>query len=200
MALIDAPVVEGLAVESICAVLRSAGCQVAARTYRSWKQDGRRIADRTVSAAVVIDALLASHDTPEGRYGRRKMTALLRRRGLTVSHHTVDRLMRDLGLNGVRRGKKVRTTVPDPDAKPGDRPSDLLERDFTAAEPNQRWVAGISYVRTRAGWLFVVVVVYAQRIVGWRASTTRTTDLVLTACGWRCGSASTTATPSPSDN
>ena len=202
MALIDAPVVEGLAVESICAVLRSAGCQVAARTYRSWKQDGRRIADRTVSAAVVIDALLASHDTPEGRYGRRKMTALLRRRGLTVSHHTVDRLMRDLGLNGVRRGKKVRTTVPDPDAKPGDRPSDLLERDSTAAEPNQRWVAGITYVRTWAGWVFVafVVVVYAQRIVGWHASTTRTTDLVLTACGWRCGRASTTATPSPPDN
>ena len=159
-----------------------------------------RPADRTVSAAVVIDALLASHDTPQGRYGRRKMTALLRRRGLTVSRHTVDRPMRDLGLIGVRRGKKVRTTVPDPDAKPGDRPSDMLERDFTAAEPNQRWVAGISYVRTRAGWLFVVVVVDAQRIVGWHASTTRTTDLVLTACGWRCGSASTTATPSPSDN
>ena len=49
--------------------------------------------------------------------------------------------VRDLGLNGVRRGKKVRTTVPDPDAKPEDRPSDLLERDVTAAEPNQRWVA-----------------------------------------------------------
>lgn len=200
MAFIDAPVAEGLAVESICAVLRGAGCQVAAGTYRSWKQDGRRIADRTVSAAVVIDALLATDDTSEGRYGRRKMTALLRRRGLTVSHHTVDRPMRDLGLNGVRRGKKVRTAVPDPDAKPGDRPSDLLERDSTAAEPNQRWVAGITYVRTRAGWLFVVVVVAAQRIVGWHASTTRTTDLVLTACGWRCGSASTTATPSPSDN
>ena len=56
--------------------------------------------------------------------------------GLTVSHHTFDRLMRDLGLIGVRRGKKVRTTVPDPDANPEDRPSDLLERDFTAAEPN----------------------------------------------------------------
>jgi putative transposase len=135
-----------------------------------------------VSDAVVIDALLATHDTPEGRYGRRKMTALLRRRGLAVSHHTVDRLMRDLGLNGVRRGKKVRTTVADPDAKAEDRPSDLLERDFTAAAPNQRWVADFTYVRTWAGWVFVafVVDVYAQRIVGWHASTTRTTDLVLT--------------------
>lgn len=99
----------------------------------------------------MIDALLATHDTPEGRYGRRKLTALLRRCGLTVSHHTFDRLMRDLGLNGVRRGKKVRTTVPDPDAKPEDRPSDLLDQDFTAAEPNQRWVADFTDVRTRAG-------------------------------------------------
>ena len=56
--------------------------------------------------------------------------------------------MRDLGLNGVRRGKKVRTTVPDPDAKPEDRPSDLLDQDFTAAEPNQRWVADFTDVRT----------------------------------------------------
>ena len=78
----------------------------------------------------MIDALLATHDTPEGLYGRRKMTALLRRRGLTVSHHVshhmVDRLMADLGLDGVRRGRKVRTTVPDPDAKTQDRPTDLL--------------------------------------------------------------------------
>ena len=128
----------------------------------------------------MIDALLATGGTPEGLYGRRKMTALLRRRGLLVSHHTVDRLMRDLGLNGVRRGKKVRKTVPDPDAKT--RPTDLLERDFTAAVPNQRWVADFTYCRTWAGWVFVafVVDVYAQRIVGWHASTTRTTDLVLT--------------------
>ena len=138
-----------------------------------------------MSDAVVIDALLATAGTPEGLYGRRKMTALLRRRGVhdgQVSHHTVDRLMRHLGLNGVRRGKKVRTTVPDPAAKPEDRPSDLLERDFTADAPNERWVADFTYCRTLAGWVFVafVVDVYAQRIVGWHASTTRTTDLVLT--------------------
>ena len=181
-AFIDALVVEGFAVESICTVLTSEGCQVAARTYRSWKQQGRKVAGRTLSGAVVIDALLATEGTPEGLYGRRKMTALLRRRGLLVSHHTVDRLMRDLGLNGVRRGRKVRTTVPDPNAKPEDRPTDLLERDFTAAVPNQRWVADFTYCRTWAGWVFVafVVDVYAQRIVGWHVSTTRTTDLVLT--------------------
>ena len=94
------------------------------------------------------------------------MTALLRRPGLSVSHHTVDRLMRDLRLN------------------PG--PASGLERDFTAAVPNRQWVAEFTYCRTWAGWVFVacVVDVYAQRMRrvhrGWHASTTRTCDLVLT--------------------
>ena len=79
-AFIDALVVKGFAVESIWLVLTGEGCQVAARTYRSWKQEGRQVADRTRSDAVVIDALHATHNTPEGLYGRRKMTALLRRR------------------------------------------------------------------------------------------------------------------------
>jgi hypothetical protein len=136
----------------------------------------------------VVDALLATRGTPEGLYGRRKMTAHLRRVGRQrqepaleqVSPHTVDRLMRDLGLFGVRRGKKLRTTIPDP-AAPARSP-DLLERDFTAAAPNQRWVADFTYVRTWAGFVFVafLVDVYAQRIVGWHAATTRTTELVLT--------------------
>jgi transposase InsO family protein len=80
--------------------------------------------------------------------------------------------MRDLGLCGVRRGKKLRTTVPDP-AAPARSP-DLLERDFTASAPNQRWVADFTYVRTWAGFVFVafIVDVYAQRIVGWHAATT----------------------------
>jgi putative transposase len=134
-------VVEGFAVDSICTVLTAEGCHIAARTYRSWKQVGRQVAHRTLSDAVVIDALLATTGTPEGLYCRRKMTAHLRRRVLTVSHHTVDRLMRDLGLLGVRRGRKFRTTVPDPAAT--DRPTDLLERDFTGPAPNQRWVADL---------------------------------------------------------
>ena len=170
---------EGFAVELICAVLTDEGCQVAARTYRAWRQPSL-LAARTVSDALVVDALLATRGTPEQLYGRRKMTAHLRRRGLTVSHHTVDRLMRDLGLQGVRRGKRLRTTVADP-AAPA-RPTDLLERDFTAPEPNQRWVADFTYCRTWAGFAFVafIVDVYAQKIIAWHAATTRTTDLVLT--------------------
>ncbi len=83
------------------------------------------MADRLLDDAVVIDALLATRDLPEGWYGRRKMTAHLRRVGgqrheavlAGVPHHTVDRLMRDLGLQGVRRGRRVRTTIADPAAR-----------------------------------------------------------------------------------
>ena len=91
---------EGHAVESTCRVLTEHGCPVAARTYRAWRQANRPVAARTVSDAVVIDALLATRGTPEGLYGRRKMIAHLRRQGLVVAQCTVDRLMRDLGMNG----------------------------------------------------------------------------------------------------
>ena len=82
-------------------------------------------------------------------------------------------------MNGVRRGKGARTTVP---AKDGRRAGDLLDRDFTAPAPNMRWVADFTYCRTWAGFVYVafVVDVFAQRIVGWHAATTKVTDLVLT--------------------
>jgi putative transposase len=179
MAFIDDMRTKDHAVESICRVLTEHGCQVAARTYRAWKQANRPIAARTVSDAVITDALLQARGTPEGLYGRRKMTHWLRRQGHEVAFCTVDRLMRDLGMNGVRRGKTVRTTIP---AKDGRRAGDLLDRNFTAPAPNLRWVADFTYVRTWAGFVYVafVVDVFAQRVVGWHVATTKVTDLVLT--------------------
>ncbi|WP_435716785.1 hypothetical protein [Aeromicrobium sp. CF4.19] len=72
---------EGHAVESTCRVLSEHDCMVAARTYRAWRQTNRPVATRTVSDALVIDALLATRGTPEGLYGRRTMTAHLRAKG-----------------------------------------------------------------------------------------------------------------------
>src|SRR5688572_9091880 len=151
MGFIDTMRAEGHAVESICRVLRQQGCQIAARTYRAWKR--QQPAARTMTEAMVINAILdASFTTdaqgrrqltPEGLYGRRKMTAYLRRTGFEVAVCTVDRCMRTLGRNGVRRGKKIRTTIP---ADTGKRASDLVERKFTATEPNRIWVADFSYV------------------------------------------------------
>ena len=120
-------------VESVCRVLTEHGVQVAPRTYRSWKSS--MPSARTVSDAHLTDALRATVGTPEGMYGRRKMTAYLRRQGHRVAGCTVDRLMRDEGLSGVVRGGKHRTTI----AAKGEsrRAPDLLDRDFTAAAPNR---------------------------------------------------------------
>ena len=178
MAFIDDMRAEGRAVESTCRVLREQGCPVAARTYRAWRR-GRPPAARTRSDAVITDAILATAGTPEGLYGRRKMTHHLRRAGHRVAFCTVHRLMTALGRNGIRRGKGVRTTVP---AKDADRAADLVKRQFRAPAPNRIWVADFTYCRTWAGFVYVafIVDVFAQRIVAWHAATDKRTDLVLT--------------------
>ncbi|MEN4447388.1 IS3 family transposase [Mycobacterium sp. SM3041] len=188
-AFIDDQRAAGHAVESICRVLCEQGCQIAARTYRSWKQPGRTVAARTITDAQVIDAVRGLAWTtnaagkrvlaPEGLYGRRKMTALIRRAALPeASAGSVHRAMCTLGLQGIRRSKKVRTTIPDTD---GRRAPDLLNRNFHASVPNRVWVTDFTYVRSWAGFVYVafIVDVFAQRIVAWHAATTKTTDLVM---------------------
>jgi hypothetical protein len=96
-------------VESICRVLTEQGVQVAPRTYRNWRT--ARPSDRAVSDAYLTAALRSTVNTPEGMYGRRKMTAHLRRQGHQVAACTVDQLMRDEHLSGLVRGGKHRTTV-----------------------------------------------------------------------------------------
>ena len=115
--------------------------------------------------------------TPEGLYGRRKMTALVRRSLPDASPGSVDRAMRFLGLQGIRRGKAARTTIP---GKGGHRAGDLLDRDFTADAPNRTWVMDFTYVRTWAGFGYVAFIldVFAQTIVAWNASTSKVVDLV----------------------
>ena len=113
-------------------------------------------------------------------YGADKVWKQLNRENIAVARCTVERLMGCLGLHGVRRGKTVRTTVPDASAPC---PLDRVNRQFTASRPNQLWVSDFTYVSTRQGWLYVafVIDVFARRIVGWRVSTSMTTDFVLDA-------------------
>ncbi|GAA3075222.1 hypothetical protein GCM10010467_14350 [Actinocorallia glomerata] len=151
---------------------------VAARTYRAWKQANQQPAARTITDAMVEDAVRSLAYKPkedgtikrtaEGLYGRRKMTAAIRRRIPGAAPGAVDRAMRTLGLAGVRRGKAARTTIP---GEGGTRAGDLLNRDFTAAAPNRVWVADFTYVRIWAGFVYVafIVDVYVQRIIGWHA-------------------------------
>ena len=103
-------------------------------------------------------------------YGARKVWLQLRREGTEVARCTVERLMRELGIAGISaRRKKPRTTVP---AGADGRPADLLERDFTAPEPNRRWVADITYVPAACGFVYTAFVtdLFSRKIVGWQVA------------------------------
>ena len=104
----------------------------------------------------------------------------LNREDIEVARCTVERLMKRLGLEGARRGRRCRTTIPDTAAE---RPMDLVQRQFVADRPNQLWVADITYVATWSGFAYVafVVDVFARRIVGWRVARSMRTELVLDA-------------------
>ena len=183
---IDSMTAEGYAVEPVCRVLREQGVAIAARTYRAARV--RRPAARTESDARVVDAVRSAvwqtapdgrrRMAPEGLYGRVKMRAHLDR-GLVpgVSYGAVDRAMKLLRHNGVRRSKGIRTTIP---AADGIRAGDLLNRQFRAEAPNRVWVTDFTYVRTWAGWVYVVFIidVFSRRIIAWHASTSKTVDLV----------------------
>ena len=113
-------------------------------------------------------------------YGADKVWRQLNREGIAVARCTVERLMKRMGLEGVRRGKVVRTTIPDAKAPC---PLDRVNRQFKADRPNQLWVSDFTYVSTWQGWLYVafVIDVFARRIVGWRVSSSMRTDFVLDA-------------------
>lgn len=113
-------------------------------------------------------------------YGAEKVWRQLKREGIEVARCTVERLMKRLGLEGVRRGKVIKTTVPN---KAIPCPLDRVNRQFRAERPNQLWVADFTYVSTWQGWLYVafVIDVFARRIVGWRVSPSMHTDFVLDA-------------------
>ncbi|WP_232330670.1 IS3 family transposase [Nocardia fusca] len=169
----------------MCRALSAHGVQIAPRTYR--KARHRPASDRDITDAQVENALRDLQNTPEAMYGRRKMTRYLRRQGYEVAFCTVDRLMRELSLNGVARGRRHRTTIP---GKDGIRAGDRLNRDFTAAAPNQVWVADFTYVSTWTGWADVAFVfdAYSRAIVGWTAASSKTTALVTKALNmavWR---------------
>src|SRR5580692_9657108 len=113
-------------------------------------------------------------------YGADKVWNHMNRERIAVARCTVERLMKQLGLRGVMRGKRVRTTIADATAA---RPLDRVNRQFRADRPNQLWVSDFTYVSTWQGWLYVafVIDVFARRIVGWRVSSSMRTDFVLDA-------------------
>ena len=166
-------------VEPICAVL-----PIAPSTYflrKAQQQERTTRSARAQRDAELRVAIQRVWDENDQVYGPRKVWKQLRREGAGVSRCTIERLMRELGLRGVSRGRAWKiTTQPDPIAA---RPTDLVDRHFTATRPNQLWVADFTYVATWRGFVYVafVIDVFARRIVGWRVSASLATDFVLDA-------------------
>lgn len=165
-------------VESICTAL-----QVAPSAYRRHAARQRHPAllpQRAKRDALLLPEVRRVFDQNLQVYGADKVWRQLLREGLVVARCTVERLMRLAGLRGVRRGKSVRTTVPDTKAPC---PLDRVNRQFEAQRPNELWVADFTYVSTWQGFVYVafVIDVFARYIVGWRVSTSMQTDFVLDA-------------------
>ena len=169
---------EAYGVEPICAML-----PIAPSTYD--EQKARQADPRRQPARVHRDAALRPQIERVWRmhrrvYGVKKVWKQLGREGIPVARCTVARLMGTLGLRGVVRGRRVRTTIPEALAE---RPRDLVQRNFRATRPNQLWVADLTYVATWRGFVYVafVIDVFARRIVGWRAANSLRSDLALDA-------------------
>lgn len=165
---------EVFGVEPICGVLEVPVSTFYAR--RSRKPSRRELAD--LELLVEIEAARSGYRRV---YGARKTWLELRRRGVDVGRDQVARVMREHGIQGKLRGRKHRTTIPDEAAV--ERACDLLQRDFTATGPNEKWVCDITYLRTWNGFLHLAFVLdcYSRMIVGWQLATHMRTELVLDA-------------------
>jgi putative transposase len=165
-------------VESICAML-----PIAPSTYYEQKArqvDPSRLPKRTQRDAVLCKEIDRVWHENRRVYGARKVWKQLGREDIPVARCTVERLMGKLGLQGVVRGRKPKTTIPDDAAA---RPADLVQRDFAATRPNQLWAADLTYVATWSGFVYAAFVIdaYSRRIVGWRVSGSLRSDLALDA-------------------
>jgi putative transposase len=163
----------------ICRVLREQGVPIAPGTCYAARA-------RPPSARSVRDARLAAEITrvykdSDENYGARKVWLQLHREGIAAARCTVERLMRQLGLRGTRRGRRIRTTIP---AKDQARPADLVHRDFRAPAPNRLWVVDITYVPVWSGgfaYLAFVIDAFSRMITGWKAAGHMRAELALDA-------------------
>jgi transposase InsO family protein len=163
-------------VKRLCRVL-----EIARSSYYRWRNAAaarlaRRKADQELAAR--IRTIHAGHDRT---YGSPRITAELRDQGIRVNHKRVERVMRAFGIAGVRLRRKVRTTVPEPDATPV---PDLLKRDFTAPAPGLAYVGDITYLPVADGaflYLATVLDLGSRRLAGWSIADHMRTDLVTDA-------------------
>jgi transposase InsO family protein len=165
-------------VEPICKVL-----PIAPSTYHAYiakRADPSRLSNRARRDTALKDEVQRVFEANFRVYGVRKVWRQLQREGFEVARCTVARLMKAMGLEGIIRGKPIRTTVSD---KAAPCPLDHVNRQFHVPAPNMLWVSDFTYVATWTGFVYVAFVIdtYARRIVGWRVSRTAHASFVLDA-------------------
>jgi putative transposase len=167
-------------VEPICAVLSEHGCTIAPSTY--YERRRLPVTEAQLEEAYLVNALVTLHAENWGVYGARKLWRAARRAGLEVGRDQVARLMGIAGIRGAVHGRHRTITTRRDSSAP--RHPDLVQRSWdTPAAVDELWVADFSYVWTLAGFVYVafVVDVFSRRVLGWRVSSSRQTQLVLDA-------------------
>src|SRR5690606_9793604 len=166
-------------VEPICRVLREHGCGIAPNTYHVAKK--RQPSKRALRDAELVPEIRRVFEENLSVYGADKILDQPNKDGIRVARCSVERLMRQEGLVGNRRGRTWTVTTLGDDRL--ERPADLVDRSFYAPAPNRLWVADITYVKTHSGWVYVafVIDVFSRMVVGWQASKSLRSDLALDA-------------------
>lgn len=170
--------IDGAKKADLCLARTCALFGVSTSGYYAWKgrNPSRRQLDDMVLLAHIRSQFRLSHET----YGSPRMTVELREDGIAVGRHRVARLMRENVLKAVQRRRFKKTTD---SAHGGPVAPNVLDQDFAADGPDQKWGADISYIWTAEGWLYLAVVVdlFSRRIVGWATSDRMKKGLALTA-------------------
>ncbi len=164
--------------------MMSAVFGVSRRGYYAWR--ARKTSARTANDADLTERIAACHARSSGTCGAPRIHADLAEAGLRVGRKRVERLMKQAGLAGVSRRRSARTTIRDERVRPA---GDLVDRNFHAEKPDQLWVAGITYIPTWTGFLYLAVVLddFSRRIVGWAMGTDLRSQLVLDALNMALG-------------
>jgi putative transposase len=160
-------------------VLSEHGCKIAPNTYYTHRK--RPPSPRQVRDEYLKGEIARVWTANLEVYGADKIWAQLNRESIRVARCTMERLMREMGLSGARRGRAHKVTTRPDDRQ--HRPADLVDRNFAAPAPNRLWVADLTYVKTRAGWVYAafIIDVYSRMVVGWQISNSLRSDLAMDA-------------------
>ena len=157
-------------VSAMCRVLK-----VTRQGYYAWRRRG--LSMHTLEDAALSEKIVEIYYANKCVYGAPRIHACLKAHGIHTSQKRISRLMAEQNICGISKRKRPRTKSAAPQTSSA---KDHMKRDFNAQRPNERWVADITYIDTKQGWLYLAIVedLFSRKIVGWKTSSSMTTDLV----------------------